>query len=260
MQTQKLGEDSAKSKTGLLALAAAAAVAVIVGGLLLLRLPFGPSPVAGPTDPPAEVAEAFLEAYARYDADTAAAFLSPEALAAFGGDLASMRLNARWREASGFRLMLNQCDETNTTDSGVWVRCTYDFHGVRSDEIGWLPHFEGSRFDFTIRESVIVSVSDQIFMDSGYSSLVWEPFAEWIAERYPEDLAVMYTDASLSNERLTEESIALWQQRGREYVEVAQERYEAVEVATRFMEAYESKDIDGAASIPDFCRTDQIQG
>ncbi len=49
---------------------------------------------------------------------------------------------------------------------------------------------------------------------------VWEPFAVWVAETYPEDVTIMYTDSSQSMQRYTDEAIALWDQRDREYVEV----------------------------------------
>jgi hypothetical protein len=47
---------------------------------------------------------------------------------------------------------------------------------------------------------------------------VWEPFADWVSRAYPEDAAVMYTDESYSNVRLTEESVRLWERRTRGYV------------------------------------------
>ena len=50
---------------------------------------------------------------------------------------------------------------------------------------------------------------------------MWEPFAEWVSTNYPKDAAVMYND-SLSDFRLTEESIRLWDQRIKEYVTMVQ--------------------------------------
>ena len=48
---------------------------------------------------------------------------------------------------------------------------------------------------------------------------MWEPFAGWVSTTHPKDAAVMYTDESHSNVRLTEESVRLWDARTREYVE-----------------------------------------
>ncbi len=49
---------------------------------------------------------------------------------------------------------------------------------------------------------------------------MWEPFAEWVSTTYPKDAAVMYDGGSLSNFDLTEESIRLWEQHTKEYVEM----------------------------------------
>ena len=41
-----------------------------------------------------------------------------------------------------------------------------------------------------------------------------------MSETYPEEEAILYTDAFFSLERLTEQSIQLWDQHSKEYVEV----------------------------------------
>ena len=41
---------------------------------------------------------------------------------------------------------------------------------------------------------------------------MWDPFADWVATNHPEDVAVMYEDETQSLERVTEESIRLWEQ------------------------------------------------
>jgi hypothetical protein len=67
---------------------------------------------------------------------------------------------------------------------------------------------------------LITQVSFEIETDAnGFSVQVWEPFALWVSAAYPEDAAIMYTDSSMSDYRLTDESIALWEQHTHEYVD-----------------------------------------
>ena len=47
---------------------------------------------------------------------------------------------------------------------------------------------------------------------------MWEPFAGWVSINYPADGAIMYTGGG-TGAALTEESIRLWEQHRREYVE-----------------------------------------
>lgn len=249
MQTHdriEVDQEPEKPKYGPL-IGIAAAAAIVIGVLVLFR-PIGTAPVAGQPTTAVEVATAFVEAYAAFDADKAASYLTDNALAELGGDVEDLRLGLSHRQAQGFKWLLDSCEAQNSSSSGTSVRCTYDYHGIRSDEIGLGP-YRGSWFDITVLEGEIVSVSDHIqFMSNGFSSEMWEPFADWVAETHPEDVAVMYTDASQSMASITEESNQLWELRSREYVEVALERAAAVDVATAFVEAYGNFDVDRAAS------------
>ena len=98
------------------------------------------------------------------------------------------------------------------------VRCLFAFHAIRSDEIGLGP-FSDSRFDFRILGGEIVSAS-MFWNIEEFGPQVWEPFAVWVAETYPEDVTVMYTDSSQSMQRFTDEAIALWEEHSIEYVTV----------------------------------------
>jgi hypothetical protein len=51
-----------------------------------------------------------------------------------------------------------------------------------------------------------------------FSPQMWEPFAEWVSTNYPEDVAVMYK-FDFSDYQLTPQSIRLWEQHTRGYVE-----------------------------------------
>ena len=97
------------------------------------------------------------------------------------------------------------------------VVCAFDFHGIRSEEIGRGP-FSGSDFTITVRDGKISRASMSWDIEK-FSPQMWEPFADWVSTTYPEDAAVMYQDATLGNFRLTEESIRLWEQHTRGYVE-----------------------------------------
>jgi hypothetical protein len=113
--------------------------------------------------------------------------------------------------------MLNSCEETGSSASGTLVRCTFDFHAIRSDEIGRGP-YRGSFFDLTVRDGKIVRAS-KTWETEEFSPQMWEPFATWVSTAHPEDAAVMYQDETYGGARLTEESIRLWERRSREYVE-----------------------------------------
>jgi hypothetical protein len=164
---------------------------------------------------------AFVEAYGRFDVEQAASLLAADAdLSRLEGGQEGWRLGNRWLEAQGFKLILDSCEGSpGYSQSGTFVRCKFGFHGLRSDEIGLGP-FTGSWLDFWVLEGEIDYVSLHWDLAS-YSPQVWEPFAEWLADTHPEDVAIMYTDSSQTLESLTEESIRLWERRSREYVEVA---------------------------------------
>ncbi len=172
-----------------------------------------------PSDATAEeVATGFLEAYGAFDAEHANTYLADDAdLDLFGDD---WRLGNRFLEATGFKVLLDPCAVVNSTTAGTQVHCPFDYHGLRSDEIGRGP-FSGSYFDLTVLEGEIVSASMQLeYMSNRFSAQMWEPFARWVGETYPEDAAVMYADwPSQSMQRLTRESIRLWERRTREYAE-----------------------------------------
>jgi len=125
------------------------------------------------------------------------------------------RLLLSFFEAQGYEQMLAPCEETGTSSAGTYVRCPFDFHALRSDEIGRGP-YSGSYFDLTVRDGEIVRASNY-FETAKFSPEMWEPFAEWVSTTYPDDAAVMY-NPTLTNFQLSEESIRLWERHSREYV------------------------------------------
>ena len=55
------------------------------------------------------------------------------------------------------------------------------------------------------------------FDTNGVAEEIFDPFAEWIAAEYPDDVDTMFV-ANQSMFRLSEESVRLWAQRVPEYV------------------------------------------
>ena len=80
--------------------------------------------------------------------------------------------------------------------------------------------YGGSYCDFTVRDGEIAQAA-KTFTIGEFSPQVWEPFSRWVSTTYPQDAEVMYTGGH-TGAALTEESIALWDQHTREYVEEAQ--------------------------------------
>jgi len=179
-------------------------------------------PAEAPETTAENVATGFLEAYGAFDVGQAITYLADgveinEVTAAgpeyVQGTLEELRLRLSFLEATGYKLMLDSCKELSTSATVARVRCTFDYHQLRSDELGLGP-FSGSYFDLDVREGEIVQAS-KYWETEGYSAQVWEPFASWISTNYPKDALVMYEGDGV---RLSEESIRLWERHSREYV------------------------------------------
>ncbi len=174
-------------------------------------------PSVAPVDTTAmEVATGFLEAFGAFDVSQAMTYLADDAVIASMGAADDPRLLISYLEATGYEQTLEPCEEVGDSASGTSVRCPFDFHALRSGEIGKGP-FSGGAFDLVVRDGEIVEVSQGWEIEE-FSPQVWEPFAEWVSTTHPKDAAVMYTDESLTGVQLTEESIRLWGQRTQEYV------------------------------------------
>ncbi|MGH9894870.1 MAG: hypothetical protein ACREA0_23395 [bacterium] len=93
-----------------------------------------------------EIANLFVAAYAANDADSMATYLTSEVPREFGGSLEGLRLEVSFNQAQGFKHMFDSCMVQETSPSGTTVRCPYDYHGIRSDEMGLGP-YTGSWYD-----------------------------------------------------------------------------------------------------------------
>jgi hypothetical protein len=171
-----------------------------------------------PSAAPVEIATGFVEAFGAFDADKAIGYLADGAdLTGLNGveGSAEFRLLLSLLQAQGYEQMGTSCEQTGSSAPGTDVHCTFDFHAIRSEEIGRGP-YSGSYFDLTVRDGEIVQPS-LYWETKEFSTYMWEPFATWVSETYPEDGAVMY-NAAYTNFLLSEESIGLWEQHTREYV------------------------------------------
>jgi hypothetical protein len=165
-----------------------------------------------------EVSMGFLEAYGAFDVEQARTYLAPGARIASMTGQDDLRLLISYLEATGYEQTLDSCEGvSDRPDSASGnIRCTFDFHGLRSGEIGRGP-FGGSSFDLIVRDGKILEATQHWEIEK-FSPQMWEPFAGWVSTAHPKDAAVMYTDKTHSNVRLTEESIRLWELDTREYV------------------------------------------
>jgi hypothetical protein len=175
------------------------------------------APAEAPETTAKEVATGFLEAYGAFETDRAITYLAEDAdLSGLGvGGTKQFGLLLSFFEAQGYEQMLAPCEETGSSSAGTYIRCPFDFHAIRSDEIGRGP-YSGSYFDFTVLDGKIVRASNY-FETAKFSPEMWEPFAEWVSTTYPDDATVMY-NATLTDYQLSEESIRLWERHSRGYV------------------------------------------
>jgi hypothetical protein len=162
-----------------------------------------------------EVATRFLEAYGAFDVQQARAYLADDATIASMGADDDVQLLLSLLEAQGYKQILGSCDELVSGSFGTDLRCPFDFHAIRSDEIGRGP-FSGSHFDLMVRDGKVARVEQAWAIDE-FGPQMWEPFNKWVSQAHPRDAAVMYTDGCC-NVRLTEESIRLWDRHTRGYV------------------------------------------
>ena len=168
----------------------------------------------------AETASSFFDALAANDAEAMAALLSPDALTEIYDGMDGLRIELDWNEAEGFKRIPGACQAQEAVEEGIVVRCPYDFHAIRSDELGLGP-FTDNYIIFTVSNGSIVAVSEQpAFMTNGFSTLVWTPFSAWVVQNHPEDGPLLYLDwPRNTSQRISEESIPVWDRLTREYVD-----------------------------------------
>jgi hypothetical protein len=175
----------------------------------------------------AEVATKFTAAYGGLDADQALSYVADDAdisgLWTSVGTQDAQGMREQFRalisllEAQGYKQLRNSCEELDNSAAGTHVQCSFDFHDLRSDELGRGP-FSGSYLDLTVRDGVIDRASTYWEIEK-FSPQMWEPFARWVSKAHRDDAAVMYMDATYSGVRLNAESIRLWERHTQGYVD-----------------------------------------
>lgn len=204
-----------------------AAVAGLVIAIGVVVWANGPDDGPEPADPPpvesvsgpVELVEAFLGIYTSGAAGVAANYMTQDADTSglVGGD--NWRLGLDFMAATGYRWEIEECVETAKDDTGTNVRCAFSFHALRSQELGRGPYGD-NLLHFRVEDGRITSVTSSVnYLDNGFSTSMWEPFARWMAEVHPEDIATLYADGrGQTTERITEDSIPLWAIRTGEWV------------------------------------------
>jgi hypothetical protein len=163
-----------------------------------------------------EVATKFVKAFGAFDGERAITYLADNAYLEMDAPTPeAVPVFTSFLEGMGYKqILVDPCRVTGSSASGTAVRCPFDWHAIRSDEIGLGPY--PGTWDLTVRDGEIASVSLHWDIEK-FSPQMWEPFRDWVSKNYPKDLAVMYVDGG-SNFSLTEESARLWERHTREYV------------------------------------------
>jgi hypothetical protein len=134
-----------------------------------------------------QTAAAFVDAYGRYDRTLLKSLVGGDALVHW----ASLDRSNRQDEAMQFRVLLDHCTALDTTSTGTRVTCTFDMHGLGSEQLGLGP-FTDNQFDLTVRDAKIVeSGMNFAYGTNGFAGEVWEPFFDWVTQHYPKDVARM---------------------------------------------------------------------
>jgi len=213
--------DKTRRRAGVVVVGAVVAVAV-AGGAWFAAATLGAldseTQPAAPTVVNAEpeaVAQGFLDAYVANDADRALGYLDDGG--APRGSPEELRREIAWNEAAGFKQIINDCEQPGASEP--IIVCTFDFHAIGSDEIGRGPYSDNS-WIFRVQDGKIISANRELPYElNGFSAQMWEPFAAWVSTTYPDDAAVMFVNSAMELESHTDESIALWEQHTREYVD-----------------------------------------
>src|SRR5262245_17242231 len=183
----------------LAAVAALAVVAAVSGGSVVAARTDAPTPGATASE---KVARRFLDAYGAFETNRALQYLTKDAIAGGTGHSGPWGTHARFRSdialsrALGIKQLVTGCDEQARSARGVGVRCDFDLHAIRSDEIGLGP-YTGNYWDLTVRDGKVTSATNYWdFMANGFSKQMWEPFAKWVTSTHPGDVAVMYPEGT----------------------------------------------------------------
>src|SRR5262245_7976590 len=169
--------------------------------------------------PADQLARRFINAYAAFDTERALTYLTDDALAtgtglsgeAWGSE-DEFRMESALAQAQGAKQVVKDCKSRGKSSGGTNVRCAFDSHLYRSDEVGRGP-FGDNYWDIVVRDGKITSATATgAYATNGLSNEMWTPLQTWITRNHPEDLLVMYLGGGSA---ITDESIRLWEARTR---------------------------------------------
>lgn len=194
------------------ALVAAAATIATIAATITLGPPVPPEPAQQPT-PAEQVASEALDAWASFDRPRIASYL------AAGGRFGGWRRGNRFDEAIGYRDLNRSCVEESSTPAGAQVVCTYDIHALGSDELGLGPYPDNTS-TFTIQNGeILTAMVARPTATNGFADQMWDPFAAWVKNTYPQDAADMYAHWPYTDSpAYTDHSLRLWAKHTRDYL------------------------------------------
>lgn len=196
----------------------AAAAAVVAGFALWSGDPGdqGTSP-AGETDHEAavEVAESFLEAFAAGDEAGAESYVAA-GVTPWEGWRNDLLDEGVWRPD----YILQPCEEMFTSGAGTRVNCPYEYHALRSEELGLEP-FGNNVFTILVADEKVVSADPgQNAFSNGQSDL-FEAMSAWMQENHPQ--AWEFIDRDRHTPAEEKRAFRLWEQYSQEYVDAQTE-------------------------------------
>lgn len=175
---------------------------------------------ADPAIPADQLAREFADAYGAFDTDRALTYLTDDALATGEGNAGAwgsaddFRMAQAVEQAQGITQIVTGCETQGESSDGTNVRCAFDLHAYRSDEIGRGPYGD-NYWDLVVRDGKITSAtSTWAYLTNGLSNEMWTPLQAWVTRTHPEDLQTMYP---VGDPAITEEYIQIWEERTREY-------------------------------------------
>lgn len=204
---------------GAAAAAVAAVAAAVFWGTGLTDDGTAPPPVQQPGPDPVRVAEDFVTAYTSGDAVAAAGYLAPDTVA-WPGWTRHLERDQAWHT----EFFLEPCRAGNTNSVGTEVLCDFALHTARSEELGRGP-FEDAVFSvFVDSEGRVLNANPTWNYETNGLGEHIDSVYTWVADRYPQDMALLELDELEVPEAEWDRWLALWEQRQQDYVEANGQR------------------------------------
>jgi hypothetical protein len=163
--------------------------------------------------PPEQVAAEYVDAYAHFDRARLKSVLGGDALAQWRTTLSKFN---RSDEAMEFTILPGHCSPQPGAGADTSVTCTFDMHGLGSEQLGLGP-YSNNDFGIVVRDGKVVAAEMHFdYGNNGFAGQMWEPFVAWVTRRYPKDIPKMID--SDTNPLPDATSIKLWHHHIDEYV------------------------------------------